>query len=1277
MKNASLALLKRSVLVLSLLALSAFTTRTAHAQVSEADSLALIALYNATDGPNWSTNTNWLQGPLSTWHGVTVTDGRVWGLILSGNQLTGTIPSEIGDLTALTNWELSGNGLTGVIPDAIGRLFSLKFFSMNQNQLTGTIPAEVGQLTNLTSLNLNNNELTGALPAEIGQLTNLTSLSLSGNQLSGALPAEIGQLTNLTSLSLNNNELTGALPPEIGQLTSLEGLVLNDNQLTGALPAGFGSLTALQVLELNGNQLTGAIPPEIAQWPLVFVLALHDNQFTDLPDLSALAFVGPSVQNNRFEFDDLEPNAGMAGITYAPQDSVGVKAAITVAAGVPLTLMLDVGGAQNTYQWYKNDVLLDGETGATLTVAATGIGDAGVYRAEVMNARVTALTLQGRPTTVTVSNLVLMTDAQALVAFYNATGGPNWSTNTNWLQGPVSTWHGVTVTGGRVSSLVLQGNNLTGAIPAEIGQLTDLGVLDLHSNQLSGAIPAEIGQLSGLLTLNLRHNQLTGQIPVEIGQLTGLLNTLVLNNNQLTGQIPTEIGQLRNLFVLSLNDNQLSGAIPREVGRMERLSALFLSDNQLSGAIPSELARLTNLTSLSLNDNQLSGAIPPEIAQWREVRELALHNNRFTYLPNLSALGNVRLSVQNNRFEFDDLAPHVNMPRITYAPQDSVGAATTKHGITGRVTIIRPVGGTGNEYAWFKDGQRMQDVTGPTLHLPAATISDAGVYRADVTNPSVPDLTLTGRPVSVTLDDVDAASQQAALMVLAGAYCNLALNWDENRSLGEWEGVSTDDLSRVTKVALPERFDRNCTKVDELPEAFLDGLPYLQVLNLRGNGIAGAVPEELFYMADLRDVDLSYNRLFKQGTNLWGYHCGNDCLPKLDSLLAGYGSFDRGGYGSYGGEYTGSGGSAGPYTAPLMRLNLAHNWLTGGFPPPGFAPSARHPQYGGLNSFNVQSNYLTGNLTRFFQDASVVNQIWTKTPASCSSIFGEDSPRCSQPEGYARWTMKIADNGRKEKMIPRTIDTLPPSTGPSTFASGVAQSGAASGTQQIGGCEWGFSACAVAAEKTHIADALAYAVLDISRNDAEGEIPASMGDIPFLRILDMSINAFSGTLPEELGNLIYLDSLVLGHNVFTGPMPQSFTNLTNLTYFDFGASGVEAPTDPALQGWLGGINEVVSTSIEFAGHEDLPNGAYALSAVYPNPFGQVAHFTLQVETSQKVQIAVHNLMGQRIAVLHEGRLTPNTAHVFTLDGAALASGLYLIEVRGKMFSATGKAMVVR
>ena len=131
------------------------------------------------------------------------------------------------------------------------------------NQLTGSIPPELGTLDNLQQLNLMTNQLAGSIPPELGNLVNLFSLILSSNQLTGSIPPELGDLSQLTFLDLNNNQLSGSLPFAIGNLTALAWLYLQDNQLSGEFPSTITNLTHLQELAFD-CPLTSSDPAVIA-----------------------------------------------------------------------------------------------------------------------------------------------------------------------------------------------------------------------------------------------------------------------------------------------------------------------------------------------------------------------------------------------------------------------------------------------------------------------------------------------------------------------------------------------------------------------------------------------------------------------------------------------------------------------------------------------------------------------------------------------------------------------------------------------------------------------------------------------------------------------------------------------------------------------------------------------------------------------------------------------------------------------------------------------------
>ena len=181
-------------------------------------------------------------------------------------------------------------------------------------------------------------------------------------------------------------------------------------------------------------------------------------------------------------------------------------------------------------------------------------------------------------------------DRAALVALYEATDGANWDSNANWLSDrPIGEWYGVIADlSGRVTELSLNFNQLSGEIPAELGNLANLELLELEGNRLTGEIPAELGNLANLRYLDLWQNQLSGEIPAELGNL-GNLRGLGLGRNQLSGEIPAELGNLTNLEALFLEDNRLSGEIPAALGSLASLTNLDLADNQLNGCVPGRL----------------------------------------------------------------------------------------------------------------------------------------------------------------------------------------------------------------------------------------------------------------------------------------------------------------------------------------------------------------------------------------------------------------------------------------------------------------------------------------------------------------------------------------------------------------------------------------------------------------------------------------------------------------------------------------------------------------
>ena len=223
---------------------------------------ALAALYHSTKGSSWANKTGWLitNTPCS-WYGITCSGGSVTEVHVPGNNLNGSIPPELGNLTNLEFLEFTYNSdLTGGIPPELGNLTNLKKLHLGFCRLSGSIPAELGSLSNLTGLDLENNDLSGSIPPVLGNLTTLTYLQLDINQLTGYIPTSLGNLINLTYFWLSDNLLTGPIPPEFGNLTKMESLVLGGNPLTGSVPPELGNLTQLKGLGLYSTLLTGPIP---------------------------------------------------------------------------------------------------------------------------------------------------------------------------------------------------------------------------------------------------------------------------------------------------------------------------------------------------------------------------------------------------------------------------------------------------------------------------------------------------------------------------------------------------------------------------------------------------------------------------------------------------------------------------------------------------------------------------------------------------------------------------------------------------------------------------------------------------------------------------------------------------------------------------------------------------------------------------------------------------------------------------------------------------------
>ncbi len=537
------------------------------------DTDRLKALYTATGGDSWTTNTNWNSNmALSNWHGVTAnSNGSVTALSLPSNNLTGAVPAVLRQLVELTSLDLSGNEFVGSIPEYLGETSGLTSLKLGNNQFTGSIPSELGNLSALTELDVSGNDLAGNVPAELASITTLTDLSVNDNKLTGVLPSTIAESTTLTKLLFaDNNRLcaqdttaaqaartrinnanagnwSGNMLVDRAHLEALyDGLGgaswtektnwksdtllqewenvwtdencrvthlwLGSNNLSGALPAALGSMTELQGLYLGGNELTGSIPSEIGSLTKLERLEIINNGLTgDVPDELAQLTKLKRLFLTHNELTGKLP-ADMRNISTLEWLRFGDNDGLCAPDTTEFHTFLE-----GLHHWSGKICPPDGERAL-------------------------------------------------LEAIYDALDGDNWTRNENWKDAtkPLSDWDGVIMSDGAIYMLNLDNNNLTGGIPTQLGSLSKMRFLTMASNNLTGSIPSDLANATLLQGINFNRNGLTGNLPTELGNLTNL-SALGIGQNSLTGDMP---------------DSFASGLPALEVFYFDRNNGLCAPDEQ-------------------------------------------------------------------------------------------------------------------------------------------------------------------------------------------------------------------------------------------------------------------------------------------------------------------------------------------------------------------------------------------------------------------------------------------------------------------------------------------------------------------------------------------------------------------------------------------------------------------------------------------------------------------------------------------------------------------------
>jgi Leucine-rich repeat (LRR) protein len=415
----------------------------------------LVDLYNATKGDSWFYKTNWLTGnnPCN-WSGVSCNSaGRVYYLYLGYNNLNGTLPASLGNLSQLQTFNLNSNNLTGAIPTSLGNLTNLTTLDMDYCKLSGSIPASLGNLSKLQYFYLYHNQLTGEIPSSLGNLGNLFTMHLNNNQLSGSIPASLGNLSKLQSLYLYNNHLTGEIPASLGSLPSVYDLYLSGNKLTGAIPASLGNLSRVYTINLSDNQLTGSVPASFAN--------LSQNYVSIYLSSNKLSGCLPSVLSKLCgrSYLDLSNNPGLpGGGNFSAFCSTGTGACL------PEPLVLTTP----TYVCATGAITFNttGGDGSPITFQAPGI----IRSAPTSSTGVVEQGLRNDPKVLTITAIQngktasINFDFAAYCRSLNAVGEPGTRLSVEVLGNPVREQVQVLIRGAEGRSVQLRLTDVTGRV---------------------------------------------------------------------------------------------------------------------------------------------------------------------------------------------------------------------------------------------------------------------------------------------------------------------------------------------------------------------------------------------------------------------------------------------------------------------------------------------------------------------------------------------------------------------------------------------------------------------------------------------------------------------------------------------------------------------------------------------------------------------------------------------------------------------------------------------
>ncbi|XP_052876309.1 receptor-like protein 15 [Gossypium arboreum] len=430
---------------------------------------------------------------------------QLLGLNLSNNILEGNIPPCLGSLDFDFYLDLSHNQLSEGIPEKLAKCDELVFLGLSNNRLSGKISPTIFSLQKLNFLYLDGNNFDGRLPSidiTIVRLSPLMVMDLSNNSLSGELPRWMSNLSKLVALSLSNNQLEGSIPRDFCHIDGLKVLELSQNNFSGPIPFCSGA-QSIKHLHLNRNRLSGTLGNAFFNCSSLVTLDVSENQLTgEIPNwvgsLSALRVL--HLKANFF--------TGEIPIELCKLSSLSI-------------IVLSQNNLSGPIPFCLSNLTLEPNDEKSSTRAYLAI---------------TSEFIRG--------------DYREQTEFEMSTfGGLDEVFVPLFIENPIDEKVDYTT---KRASYIYKGNILK-----------YMSGIDLSCNRLTGEIPIEIGNLSEIRSLNLSHNNLAGNIPSTFSRLNKI-ESLDLSHNNLSGIIPIELLELYTLEVFNVSYNNLSGSIPSQ-----------------------------------------------------------------------------------------------------------------------------------------------------------------------------------------------------------------------------------------------------------------------------------------------------------------------------------------------------------------------------------------------------------------------------------------------------------------------------------------------------------------------------------------------------------------------------------------------------------------------------------------------------------------------------------------------------------------------------------------